>query len=186
MTMALLPGERLVLAGDQTPIAGIVFDLKNTHFKAGENGIQFFQSDLLAERGSKELGLCCQMLLNDWDLQEDPDESEMFFYHGDIMLVSIVDATDYFIDELEREWGLEPADGRFARLFCQCAAILSNPSEIKDKKFVARVFFGDGTPPESDASIFLILDVPSNRAWFAEKSTGYRQGLISWFRGEFS
>lgn len=125
------------------------------------------------------------MLLTGWD--EEVLEGGIPIFRGDIRLRSTEYKTAHWVSRLEHQFGFSfGTDAVFDKLFCDCTAFVNSPTTIETNEFVGRVFFGQGEPPESDVSVFLIIDIPGKRVWFSEKDESYRKGLISWLRGIYT
>lgn len=130
-------------------------------------------------------GFAADLLITGWE--EEVLENDISIFRGDIRLRSIGHKTDQFVSKLEHQFECAVGSNSvFDKILCECTAFLHNPATIEKNEFVGRIFFGDGEPPDSDVSVFLIVDIGRRRAWFSEKDVAYRQGLISWFRGIYT
>lgn len=175
--------HKLIIGGDRAPMAGMVFEIDDVTFAEPSPDKRFLSFVARMQDDGTEYGWAAQMLLTGW---EQDKMGNVPVYRGDLRFLAVPDLTANFVDALEKSFGLDQnGDGHFGKLFCDCAAFVNDPVEIENKEFVGRIFFGDGSPPESDVSVFMTLNLREGRVWFSEKDTSYRKGLVSWFRGDF-
>lgn len=178
-------GNIVKVGGDRQPMAGITFRMDNVRLDSAEQSKRFLSFDALTTVSGISCGLACDILLTGWE-KETP-EGGIAVYRGDIRFRSLQNETDHFISYLENNFGLvNQSPTVFEKLFCDCAAFLNSPETIETNEFVGRIFFGDGSPPDSDVSVFMIINLSEKRAWFSEKDEAYRTGLIDWFRGKYT
>lgn len=178
-------GLQIIAGGDRQPMAGVTFTMKGIQLDPPGNAKRFLTFDALATIAGVECGLAVDILLTGWE--KELANGDLPVYRGDLRLRSIPYATEHFATYLERAFELPiQSPDVFGKLFCDCAAFLNSPETIETNEFVGRVFFGDGSPPESDVSVFMIINLSEKRAWFSEKDGAYRKGLIDWFRGKYT
>jgi hypothetical protein len=185
VSLATESADRVVVGGDQAPIAGIVFDVSEWEFKEPSAGKRFFFGNLFAEKDAACIGLHIQILLTGWERELVDGEPLIVRYRGDVRMLPFEESTKRLLCTMENAWELPNGEGCFSKLFCESIAFQCEPCEIENKKLEMRIFFGNGESAESDVSLFLFIDLPNKQAWFSEKDTGYRQGIMNWFRGRY-
>ena len=167
-----------------------VFDVTMLNVLQGNDGtVEQVALEMRAAHETGEVGLKVSMPVRDFE-QVDPASP---VFHGSVTLQSLGPLTDRLLRVVEVSWGFEDGSERaLPSLTTSAVALKTNPRLAEKRQIQLKLIFDPGNPFDEDAvededpeyaELYLVLDLPAQRAWLEEKDWEYRNAVIGWLTG---
>lgn len=185
---------RVEVLSESSPRGGLrfVFDVTKLNVLRGNGGaLAQVELEMRAVHETGEVGLKVSVPVRDFE-QVDPANP---VFQGNVTLQSLGPLTDRLLRVMELSWGIEDGHGRaLPSLAMPAVALKTSPRLAEKRQIQLKLVFDPGNPfdeePAEDedpeyAELYLVLDLPAQRAWLEAKDWEYWGVVIGWLTGRF-
>src|SRR5262245_24417386 len=165
-----------------------VFDVTMLNVLRGNNStVEQVELEMRAAHDTGEVGLKVSVPVRDFQQIDPPNP----VFHGSVTFQSLGPLTDRLLRVVEVSWGFEDGSDRaLPSLTTPAVALTTNPRLAEKRQIQLKLVFDPGNDDDAVededleyAELYLVLDLPAQRAWLEEKDWEYRNAIVGWLTG---